>query len=52
LIDVFRSMIDFSLRCALDPALKGYRGNRTGYTTRAERARHKRLSPRGIVLKD
>jgi DTW domain-containing protein YfiP len=52
LIDVFRSMIDFSLRCASDPTLNSYRGSRTGYTTRAERAQRKRLSPRGIVLKD
>jgi DTW domain-containing protein YfiP len=50
LMDVFRSMIEFSLRCAADPSLSGYRGSKTGYTTRAER--RKRQNARGIFLKD
>ena len=52
LLEVFRSVIDFSLRCAADPALKGYRGSKTGYTTRAERAHRKRTNGRGIFLRD
>jgi DTW domain-containing protein YfiP len=52
LMDVFRSMIEFSLRCASDPSLNSYRGSKTGYTTRAERARRKRTNARGIFVKD
>jgi len=52
LLDVFRSMIEFSLRCASDPALNSYRGGGTGYTTRAERAKRKRANARGIFLRD
>ena len=52
LLDVFRSMIEFSLRCASDPDLNSYRGSRTGYTSRAERAKRKRSNGRGIFLRD
>jgi DTW domain-containing protein YfiP len=52
LLDVFRSMIEFSLRCAADPSLNSYRGSRTGYTTRAERAKRKRSNARGLFLRD
>jgi DTW domain-containing protein len=52
LLDVFRSMIEFSLRCASDPTLNSYRGGGTGYTTRAERAKRKRANGRGIFLRD
>lgn len=50
LMDVFRSMIEFSLRCAADPTLNRYRESKTGYTTRAER--RKRANARGIFLRD
>jgi DTW domain-containing protein YfiP len=50
LMDVFRSMIEFSLRCAADPSLNRYRESKTGYTTRAER--RKRANARGIFLRD
>ena len=50
LMDVFRSMIEFSLRCAADPSLGSYRVSKTGYTARAER--RKRANARGIFLRD
>jgi DTW domain-containing protein YfiP len=54
LLDVFRSMIDFSLKCAADPAKSSYRGKPggLGYTPRALRKKRKPGSGRRIVLND
>ncbi len=51
LMAVFRHMIDFMLRCAVDPARSNYRGSRTGYSKREDRKRKIRTM-RAIVLMD
>jgi len=51
LIAVFQHMIDFMLRCAVDPARPTYRGNKTGYTKREDR-RPRKQTMRKIVLLD
>lgn len=51
LIVVFKAMIEFMKRCALDPSKSSYRGNKTGYTHRADRKkRGQSSSGRNIVL--
>ncbi|MDB5105427.1 MAG: hypothetical protein JWP91_3116 [Fibrobacteres bacterium] len=53
LITVFKSMIDFMVQCALDPAMSNYRGGtKTGYTPRETRKKRKPSSGRCIVLTD
>lgn len=50
LIEVFRHMIDFMLKCALDPDKRpSYRGSRKGYSDPATRTRRKGASGRNIV---
>jgi DTW domain-containing protein YfiP len=53
LITVFQSMIDFMIRCALDPNKKtSYRGSPTGYTLPKDRKKRKKWTERAIVLPD
>jgi len=52
LIAVFKSMIDFMLKCALDPARSNYRGVKTGYSKREDRRKRKQGAMRGIVFSD
>ncbi len=52
LLEVFRSMIDFSIQCAQDPTKSRYRGNNgaMGYSDRATRKKRKQTHGRRIVL--
>ncbi|MEO7426536.1 MAG: tRNA-uridine aminocarboxypropyltransferase [Fibrobacteria bacterium] len=52
LIKVFKTMIDFMVRCALDPSRSSYRGSKTGYTARETRKKRKPSTQRSIVLPD
>jgi DTW domain-containing protein YfiP len=53
LIEVFRHMIDFMVKCAKDPNKRlSYRGNRTGYSDPKTRKKRRGLSQRNIVYKD
>ena len=52
LLEVFRSMIRFSLECAMDPSKSSYRGGKPGYSPRATRKKRKPSSGRSIVLRD
>jgi DTW domain-containing protein YfiP len=54
LLAVFRSMIDFSIQCALDPSKSSYRGKAAGqgYSPRERRKKRKPGSGRGIFLRD
>jgi DTW domain-containing protein YfiP len=53
LLNVFRSMIEFSLECAKDPTKSRYRGNNgaMGYSERATRKKRKVTHGRSIVLR-
>jgi len=50
LIEVFKAMIDFMRRCALDPSKSSYRGTKTGYSRREDRKKRDPSSGRNIVL--
>ena len=52
LIEVFKSMIDFMVKCALDPEKSRYRGKLTGYSAREDRKKRKPTSGRSIVFSD
>ncbi|HKP98097.1 MAG TPA: tRNA-uridine aminocarboxypropyltransferase [Fibrobacteria bacterium] len=52
LIVVFKSMIDFMVRCALDPSRSSYRKGKSGYSARETRKKRKPSSMRSIVLPD
>ncbi|MDB5047389.1 MAG: hypothetical protein JWO30_460 [Fibrobacteres bacterium] len=52
LIVVFKSMIDFMVKCALDPSRSSYRGSKTGYSPRETRKKRKPSAMRSIVLPD
>lgn len=53
LIVVFQSMIDFMVKCALDPDRSRYRGGvAKGYTLPSERVKRKKWTQRKIVLPD
>jgi DTW domain-containing protein YfiP len=49
LLIVFQSVIDFMVRCALDPSKSTYRRAKTGYTNPADRKKRKASSMRSIV---
>lgn len=52
MLNVFRAMIDFQIKCANDPELPNYRGGKRGFSTKAERVRAKKWASRNIVLAD
>ena len=52
LIEVFKSMIDFMVKCATDPDRSSYRSGGTGYSRREDRTKRKKRSGRNIVLTD
>lgn len=50
MIDVFKDMIDFQVKCALDPSLSSYRKSR-GYSKKEERTRSKKWGSNRIIYK-
>ncbi|MDO9181417.1 MAG: tRNA-uridine aminocarboxypropyltransferase [Bacteriovorax sp.] len=51
MIDVFKEMINFQIKCALDPSLSSYRKKSGGYTSKEERSRSKKWGSNRIVFK-
>lgn len=52
MIDVFKAMIDFQIKCSLDPELSSYTKGELGYSKREDRIRPKKWLTRNIVLPD
>lgn len=52
MIDVFKAMIDFQIKCSLDPNLSSYTKGTLGYSKKADRIRPKKWLTRNIVLAD
>ncbi|MGZ3789462.1 MAG: tRNA-uridine aminocarboxypropyltransferase [Bacteriovorax sp.] len=51
MLDVFKSMVDFQIKCALDPSLPSYRKSSDGYSSKKERAKSKKWGTNRIVYK-
>ena len=51
MLEVFKEMVRFQIECALNPSLSSYRGNRKGYSDKAERTRSKKWGSNRIVFK-
>lgn len=49
LLDVFKAMIDFQLKCASDPTIPTYRKGERGYSKKEERTKAKKWEKRKIV---
>ncbi|MFA6237723.1 MAG: tRNA-uridine aminocarboxypropyltransferase [Bacteriovorax sp.] len=52
MINVFKAMIEFQIKCSLDPNLSSYTSGRLGYSKKGERIRPKKWLTRSIVLAD
>lgn len=53
LIDTFKAMIEFQIKCSLDPSLSSYkRGTKLGYSKKEDRIRSKKWLTRSVVLPD
>jgi DTW domain-containing protein YfiP len=52
MIDVFKEMIDFQMKCALNPSLSSYRKKSGGYSKKEERTKSKKFGTRRIIHKD
>lgn len=51
LIEVFKEMVAFQVKCALDPSLPSYRKSKDGYTKKRERVKSKKWGTNRIVFK-
>ena len=51
MLDVFKSMVDFQIKCAADPTLPSYRNAKGGYSDKAERKKSKKYNSTRIVFK-
>ncbi len=51
LIEVFKTMVDIQVQCALDPSLPSYRKSSGGYTKKRERVKSKKWGSDRIVFK-
>ncbi len=51
MLDVFKSMVDFQIKCASDPNLPSYRNSKGGYSTKTERKKSKKWGSNRIVYK-
>jgi DTW domain-containing protein YfiP len=49
---VFKEMIDFQIKCSLDPNLSSYTYGKLGYSEKGERVRAKKWLTKNIVLAD
>ena len=53
LIHTFKAMIEFQIKCSLDPSLTSYsRGTKLGYSKKEDRIRAKKWLTRSVVLPD
>lgn len=52
MIEVFREMINFQIKCSLDPSLSSYTRGKLGYSKKEDRIRPKKWLTRNIVLAD
>ena len=52
MICVFKAMIDFQIKCSLDPNLSSYTKGELGYSKKEDRIRPKKWLTRNIVLAD
>ncbi|MFA6238357.1 MAG: tRNA-uridine aminocarboxypropyltransferase [Bacteriovorax sp.] len=52
MIDVFKEMINFQIKCAQDSSLPSYRNSKGGYSKKEERAKSKKWGTRRIIHKD
>ena len=52
MIEVFKAMIDFQIKCSLDPNLTSYTKGKLGYSKKEDRIRPKKWLTRNIVLAD
>lgn len=51
MLDVFKYMVDFQIKCALDPSLPSYRRSDEGYSKKKERTKSKKWGTSRIVYK-
>lgn len=51
MIDVFKTMVDFQIKCASDPTLPSYRNAKGGYSDKTERKKSKKYNSNRIVFK-
>lgn len=51
MIDVFKHMVEFQLKCASDPTLPSYRNHKGGYSDKKERKKSKKFGSNRIVFK-
>jgi DTW domain-containing protein YfiP len=52
MIEVFKAMINFQIKCSLDPNLSSYTSGELGYSKKEDRIRPKKWLTRNIVLAD
>lgn len=52
MINVFKAMIDYQIKCSLDPELSSYTKGTLGYSKKEDRIRPKKWLTRNIVLSD
>lgn len=55
MIEVFKAMIDFQMKCALDPSISSYkRGSKLGYSKKEDRVKAKKWlnKSRSVILPD
>jgi len=52
MICVFKAMIDYQIKCSLDPELSSYTRGTLGYSKKEDRIRPKKWLTRNIVLVD
>lgn len=51
MLDVFKFMVEFQLKCAADPTLPSYRNQKGGYSDKKERKKSKKFGSNRIVFK-
>ena len=51
MLEVFKAMVDFQIKCALDTTLPSYRKSKDGYTKKSDRAKSKKWGTNRIVFK-
>lgn len=51
MIDVFKTMVDFQIKCASDPTLPSYRNAKGGYSDKSQRKKSKKYNSNRIVFK-
>jgi DTW domain-containing protein YfiP len=52
MLKVFKAMIDYQVKCSLDPSLASYKKGKLGYSKKEDRSQPKKWLTRNIVLAD